>query len=145
MNHLNFGNLFKIKKYRLIFILLVIVLLLLVLKINLAKKIPVQEIPVSLTPAPSIYPLVSPLVSPFEEKGDPDFQKTLRNQITNEYPLFSYLPYKEGGFTIQKYLDALTLEIIIPTDTPEVRQKVLDWISSKGVDPKTHTLIWKIK
>lgn len=133
-------NLLKEKKYRLILILLIIFLFFLFFKINQRNQNPTQIVPI-ITPTIIISP--SPAVSLIEEKGDPNFQKTLENQIKDEYPLFKNLPYGNSDFVIQKYLDVLILEVILKKDTPEVRQQVLDWISSKGVDPTTHTIIWK--
>ncbi|HUW24574.1 MAG TPA: Ig-like domain-containing protein [Patescibacteria group bacterium] len=59
-------------------------------------------------------------------------------------PLFDYVPYKTENYWIG-YTRPLTLYISLTKDTPEIRAEVLDWIRSKGVDPATHQIIWKLK
>lgn len=77
-------------------------------------------------------------------RGDPDFYEEIQKEIAVTYPLLRYMPYKTSSWSIH-YLKPLKLIVYLKRDTPETRKEVLDWISSKGVDPVTHTIEWKIK
>lgn len=74
--------------------------------------------------------------------GDPNFYNEIQKGVVNYYPLLKYIPYKTELWTID-YLGPLKLEVILKKNTPEIRQEVLNWITSKGVDHKTHKIEWK--
>lgn len=60
--------------------------------------------------------------------------------IKNYYPLFDYIPYASADFDLD-YTGHLILEVKIKNpDVSKVKLEVEDWIRSKGVDPKTHTI-----
>ncbi len=126
------------KKNRIFFVLIFVLILLLVLKTFFQKKNDSGIIITpTITPAPSV-------IEPEQEAGigTPDFYEKVRPEILSNYPLFDYIPYENENFALD-YTDPLSLEVILKKDTPTVRQQVLDWISSKKVDPATHTIIWK--
>lgn len=62
-------------------------------------------------------------------------------QLDQKYfPLFNYLPYSNNDFDVI-YIDRFTLQVSIKNpDVNKVKQEVIDWIKSKGVDPNTHTI-----
>lgn len=68
----------------------------------------------------------------------------LEKQTYRDYPLFDFIPYYGENYSID-YLKPLVLEVIVKKDTAEIRQEVLDWIRSKGVEPATHQIEWKVK
>jgi hypothetical protein len=68
----------------------------------------------------------------------------LSRKTYEETPLFDYVPYKTKNYTVD-YIKPLTLQVLLTKDTPQIRAEVLDWIRSKGVDPATHQIIWKLK
>lgn len=135
-------DIFKNKRTRVIIILAFIAVFLLILKlfpIQEVKKEPVPEI----TPTPKIfYPTLIPTNEP--QQGNPNFYENTRPKILENYPLFDYIPYKTANFSID-YLKPLVLEVILKKDTPEIRDEVINWIKSKGVNPKNHEIIWKTK
>src|SRR3989338_2977829 len=56
------------------------------------------------------------------------------------YPLVDYTPYKTGSFDIV-YKTKSTLEVKMKiSDREKVKQEVIDWIKSHGVDPATHSI-----
>ena len=119
--------------------------LLIIFKFLKKEAVP-PELPLEISPTPTEF-IPSPIIptTPFlEEKGDPDFNKEVGRDLTNYYPLSAYLPYKTNNFSLG-YTNSLTLIAVLKKDTPEIRQEVLDWISSKKIDPSTHKIIWKIK
>lgn len=131
------------KKNRIFIFLFLVIIFLLFLK-TISKKTKTEMI---VTPTPSVTPYLKPTITETQKKegtGTSNFYEKKRPEILNNYPLFDFIPYKTEKYSID-YLDPLILEIILKKDTPEIRQDVLDWISSKGVDPNTHKIIWKTK
>jgi len=125
-----------------IFIFLFLVIFSLFFLKTLGKKTKTEVI---VLPTPTITQYLKPTVIEKQEKegtGTSNFYEKKRPEILTNYPLFDFIPYKAENYSID-YLDPLILEVVFPKDTPETRQEVLDWISSKGVDPKSHTIIWK--
>jgi hypothetical protein len=68
----------------------------------------------------------------------------LSRKTYEETPLFDYVPYVTENYIVD-YIKPLTLQVLLTKDTPQIRAEVLDWIRSKGVDPATHQIIWKLK
>lgn len=65
-----------------------------------------------------------------------------QQKISKYYPLLQYVPYSNNDFSID-YTDHLTLSVQIKnSNTDMVKQEVLDWIKSHGVDPTTHTIYY---
>lgn len=63
--------------------------------------------------------------------------------LTQSYPLYQYVPYANNNFSVD-YTDKLTLTVTITNSgVTAVKQEVLTWIKSHGVDPSTHTIIYK--
>lgn len=91
------------------------------------------------SPTVFIFPTQIPKIG---GKGDSDAIIQIREENRKDYPLLEFTPYKTKNWQIG-YLKPLTLEVILKTDTPVIRQEVLDWITSKKVDPSTHQIIWK--
>jgi len=135
-------KLFKSKKNRFIILLIVVVVVLIFIKIKNKDKQQIEINNLENNPTPTIF--ISPTVFPtlFEEKGDNSYYLEIQTERKDNYPLFEDVPYTTSSFRVN-YIDDLTLQVTLKTDTPEIRQEVLDWISSKGVDPKSHTIIWK--
>ncbi len=93
----------------------------------------------------SFSTLPEPIIYSFPTaKGDPDFYEKSEDYLKKNYPLFKVTPYQTENWSID-YLGPLKFEVILKKDTSQIRQEVLDWIASKGVDPSTHKIIWKIQ
>lgn len=61
--------------------------------------------------------------------------------ISKNYPLHSVTPYSNADFSIDYAGKPLTLVVNVKNpDVEKVKQEVIDWIKSKGVDPSTHTI-----
>lgn len=66
-----------------------------------------------------------------------DYEKTYYQKY---YPLMDYIPYSTTDFKVG-YQSELTLKVLIKNlDIAKVKQEVIDWIKSHGVDPATHTI-----
>ena len=95
-------------------------------------------------PNPSPYPILTPTDFPNSAaaEGQGIEEKELVKEILNQFPLSRYLPYPGKEFSL-RYTAPLTLEITEKEPTSTARQKILDWIYSKGIDLQTHKIIWK--
>ncbi len=67
----------------------------------------------------------------------------LSRKTYEETPLFDYVPYVTENYIVD-YIKPLTLQVLLTKDTPQIRAEVLDWIRSKGIDPASHQIIWKV-
>ena len=135
---LKIKEIFKNKTSRIILVLGFLVIILIILKIITPKEKSIA--PVEVLPSPTPIPTLLPQSG----IGDPNFRQSLQPTIEASYPLFSFIPFKTDSWSID-YLGPLKLKVILTKDTKEIRQEVLDWISSKGVDPATHKIEWKSK
>ena len=81
---------------------------------------------------------------PITGLGDPTFHQRQKVLIQQNYPLLNYMPHRDEEYYLD-YIDPRKLIVLFKEDTPQIRQKVLDWIESKGVDPSTHEIIWKVE
>lgn len=145
---INIKNLLNNKKVKYLLYLLLAIFLVILACIKDAGKTK-KQIPAEITPVPvvTILPVVpKTIIVPIEGEGlgNPDFYESQKPTMLKNYPLFDYLPYKSDTFYLN-YLKPFTLEAIIKENTPQAKQEVLNWISSKGVDLKTHTILWKVQ
>ncbi len=71
-------------------------------------------------------------------------QQEIEKGYFEEYlPLFYKVPYETTNFSLD-YTKQLTLEVHIKSGSQkEVQKEVEAWIRSQGVDPATHTIIYK--
>lgn len=101
-------------------------------------------------PAPST-PTVGPTptsgfqteVPPEEKKAGPGPQEVIES-LKERFPLYDWVPYTSENFYLV-YKGDFHLKAVLKEDTPELRQEILDWIRSKGVDPATHKIDWEVK
>ncbi len=85
------------------------------------------------------------------------FKKTFKTRVGTEteviqeetsftfskYPLIDFLPIDNPRYHLT-YADSLVLKVTIKQGSQEqIRQEVIDWISSKGIDPNTHQVIFE--
>lgn len=127
--------------FLLIFFLSLLATVLAVWKLFLAPKpTPPPLIPPSVSPTPT----VSPLPTPFWGRGDPNIEKEIYKKTQNDYPLLPFVPYQTLNWKVD-YIAPLALEITLKKDTLEIRQKVLNWIQDKGVNPDSHQIEWRVK
>lgn len=131
---------YKEKKYQVIIALALILVFILIFKSLFNKK---EVAPINIQPTPTSFILTPTTFQP-PAQGDPDFYESVRPEILKNYPLFDFIPNKTNNWKID-YLRPLVLEIVLKKDTPEIRKEVLDWIESKGVDPASHQIEWKIQ
>lgn len=85
-------------------------------------------------------PTISPLKTGL---GDPAFYNEIQKEVSDKYPLLKNIPFESKNWWIT-YRGPLQLKVTLKRDSVEIRQEVLDWIKSKGVDPGTHKIEWKV-
>lgn len=94
------------------------------------------------TPVPTQFILPSPII-PQEGKGESPTD--LFRSLKEKFPLVAFLPYENENFSIDYAAPmSLKVEIKIATQTAQIKREVLDWISSRGVDPATHQIKWSL-
>jgi len=101
----------------------------------LEKPIPPTPTP---TPTPTLFFFTTP--TPLNEgKGDSPSQ--ILESLKERFPLVEFLPYETENFYLD-YIAPLYLRATIKktTDSAQIKQEILNWINSKGVDPKTHKI-----
>lgn len=76
--------------------------------------------------------------------GNPYFLEEAEESMQKNYPLLNNTPYEAQNFSVD-YIGPLKLLVKLGKDTPQIRQEVLDWIKSKGVDPASHQIVWKLR
>lgn len=93
-------------------------------------------------------PIPTPPTPPtptFFEKGRGDSPEELLDTLKEKFPLVESIPYQTDEFSINYQAPLhLKIEIKIIAKKEAIKQKVLDWIQSKGVDPDTHQIDWII-
>ncbi|OGL52212.1 hypothetical protein A3K55_00140 [Candidatus Shapirobacteria bacterium RBG_13_44_7] len=116
---MNWKNNFK--KYKVIWVLAIIVLGMGLVRWKYGYKGGGEEVaPI----APTVTP--EPTVSIDEE----------------DYPLWRLLPYSEVGFTVDRYIEPLTLMVYIQgVDEKIVAKKIGEWMGKNGVVPETHKIV----
>lgn len=77
-------------------------------------------------------------------KAGVNFYQNYDKFIKENYPLINFTPHQTPKWSIY-YVGLLKLEVLLKSDTSQNRQEVLNWIKSKGVDPATHEIIWKVQ
>jgi len=95
-----------------------------------------SPVPLTPTPTPTFFTTPTPLN---EGKGDSPSQ--ILESLKEKFPLVEFLPYETENFYLD-YVAPLHLRATIKkaTDSSQVKQEILNWINSKGVDPKTHKI-----
>jgi len=67
------------------------------------------------------------------------------NFTFSKYPLIDFLPIDNPRYHLT-YVDSLVFKVTIKQGSQEqIRQEIVDWISSKGIDPDTHRIIFELK
>lgn len=126
-------QLFELIKKHKIITGLVVLLLIYILTQSTKKITPTGEN----TPDTEISPtiIVTPTqTEPFDlTDGDP------------QYPLRTFLPYKGNGFTINRYLAPLNLEVIIKNESqiPIIEPRLREWLKDKELIRGENIIIWK--
>jgi len=82
--------------------------------------------------------------TPSEKKEVGAPPQAIIQSLKERFPLYDWVPYTSENFYLV-YKTDFHLKAVLEKDTPEARQEVLDWISSRGVDPETHTIDWEEK
>lgn len=137
----------KIKSFNFNFFTVVIVLAILATllsfwEIFFSKREKVVPPPAQVLPTPTSAFQATPTLG--EGGGVGDSPEEILKGLKEEYPLRDYVPYIAENFAID-YLKPLSLKVFLKKDTPGVREEVLAWIRSKGVDPTTHRIDWGTK
>lgn len=106
---------------------------------------PPEKMPPTPTPTPtpeSKLPTPTPTFVK-KEKEQGESPEDLLKSLKQEFPLIEFVPYQTDEFSIN-YQAPLYLKVKIktPTKTESIKQEVLNWIQSKGVDPNTHQIDW---
>jgi hypothetical protein len=99
------------------------------------KKIPS---PTSI-PTPTPFSLLTPTPILNEGKGDSPLE--ILDSLKKNFPLVEFLPYETENFYLD-YIAPLHLRATIKkaTVSAQIKQEILNWIVSKGVDPQTHKI-----
>jgi hypothetical protein len=134
-------------KFIIIGILGVLVLILLTINLATNKKKPVSTFNPLPLASGSGFPILNPSSSPKmseTEKGDPQYYEEFNRQILEACPLYPYLPYETPLYKI-KCSGKLQLTVNLKTASlsASLKQEINDWVSSKGINPTTHEIIYK--
>lgn len=93
---------------------------------------------------PKNQPIFSWQFTTEELQSDPAVIQEATRWEEENHPLGPYTPYETEEFRIN-YMAPKTLQVTFKTEkTGSLKQKVLDWISSKGIKPESHTINWEI-
>ncbi len=84
------------------------------------------------------------ITPPFTYEETKKYYDDWSKEIHQNEPLYDFVPYKTETYFIY-YTAPLTLTVITKKDTPQIREEVSNWIISKGIDPKTHQINWKVR
>ncbi len=110
------------KKYGLVIWLMMVVVTMAVVKWRYGSSR--GEEVVQITPTPT--PIMEPTTSIKEE----------------DYPLWKLLPYSGVGFTVDRYIEPLTLVVLIKgLDKQIVTEEIGKWMEENGVNPETHKIV----
>jgi hypothetical protein len=89
------------------------------------------------TPTPTHFSLPTPTLN--EGKGDSPLE--ILSSLKKNFPLVEFLPYETENFYLD-YIAPLHLRAKIKkaTISTQIKQEILNWINSKGIDPQTHKI-----
>lgn len=88
----------------------------------------------------SIYAWSFTTSSKSSESSSALMEEQEKELIKKYYPLFDYIPFSSADFDLD-YTGHLILEVKVKnSDVNKVKLEAEEWIRSKGVDPKTHTI-----
>jgi len=95
-------------------------------------------------PPPAPTPTLTPtpfLPTPTLNEGKGDSPPQILESLKGKFPLVEFLPYETENFYLD-YVAPLHLRATIKkaTASGQIRQEILNWIKSKGVDPQTHKI-----
>jgi len=101
---------------------------------------PPEKIP-SPAPAPIPTPLLLTTPTPILNEGKGDSSSKIIESLKGKFPLVEFLPYETENFYLD-YVAPLHLRATIKKAavSAQIKQEILNWISSKGVDPQTHKI-----
>lgn len=80
-----------------------------------------------------------------QAQSNPRQIQEIQERVERQYPLATLTPYETQNYSVT-YTNPLTLEIEMLSNnisSKEAIQLVKNWVSSQGLDPKTHTYITK--
>ena len=64
-------------------------------------------------------------------------------EADSDYPLWSILPYSGAGWTAEKYVDKLTLQIKLEGLKRDAAEKLIgDWLENNGFDRGSHKFMF---
>jgi len=101
---------------------------------------PPKEIP-SLIPTPTPTPFSLPTPTPVLNEGKGDSPSQIIESLKGKFPLVEFLPQETENYYLD-YVAPLHLRATIKkaTASAQIKQEILDWIKSRGVDPQTHKI-----
>jgi len=106
---------------------------------------PPKEIPPTPTPTPTPETRLPTPTPTFikKQKEQGDSPEELIKSLKQEFPLVEFVPYQTDEFSVN-YQAPFHLKVKIKKlkDLEAIKQEVLNWINSKGVDPATHQIDW---
>jgi len=93
------------------------------------------------TPIPTPIPSFSPTPTPILNEGKGDSPSQILESLKGKFPLVEFLPYETENYYLD-YVAPLHLRATIKkaTASAQIKQEILNWISSKGIDPQTHKI-----
>jgi len=100
---------------------------------------PEKTFPPTPTPTPTLF--LSPTPTPILNEGKGDTPSQIIDSLKKKFPLVEFLPYETENFYLD-YVAPLYLRATIKKTTvsTQIKQEILNWIISKGVDPQTHKI-----
>jgi len=101
------------------------------------EKIP----PPTPTPTPTLPLFFIPTSTPILNEGKGDSPSQIIKSLKEKFPLVEFLPYETENYYLD-YIAPFHLQAIIKkaTDSTQIKQEILNWIISKGVNPQTHKI-----
>lgn len=76
-------------------------------------------------------------------QDDPEMRREIDELQQEEYPLLPFTPPDDASFYFL-YTGPRQLKVFLKGDAAAAKQEVLEWISSKGVDPASHQIEYVI-
>lgn len=99
--------------------------------------------PPTITPIPTPTKIILPTPTLPVKEGIGESPIDILESLKERFPLVEFLPYETNDFSAD-YIAPFYLQVKIKNATfsAQIKQEVLDWIKSKGVNPNTHKIDW---
>ena len=141
---------FFIKKYKIFVFLLLILAILIALKFSIKTPEQLRKPKEETSPLEKEEELIPPEKEPFVSLS-PSSKELSESELGEEevreslefYPLINYLPIDNERYHLT-YTNPFELTVNLKQGNKgEIKKEIINWISSKDIDPSTHQIIFK--